>query len=74
MTIKQLKEKIKNLPDDMLVVLPGSDHSYSIGFYTGKETAMHNAHGYYEDDPSLSKKEVMEIHKCTRVKVFSFRY
>ncbi len=29
MNIKNLKDKIKDLPDDMLVVISGSDHSYS---------------------------------------------
>jgi hypothetical protein len=28
LTIKKLKELIKDCPDDMLVVGPGSDHSY----------------------------------------------
>jgi hypothetical protein len=49
MTIKQLKELIKNLPDETPVVRSGSDHNYVYCYHVGKTTAVKEGRELSED-------------------------
>jgi hypothetical protein len=51
MTIKELKEFISDLPDDMIIVRPGTDHEYQLSFIEeGTALVAHNNPDYiYED-------------------------
>lgn len=57
MNIKQLKEIIKDLPDNMKIVMPGSDHNYNVvdaridtALYSGEDRVYTEDFGdeYYE--------------------------
>ena len=38
-TVGELKDFIKNMPDDRIIVTPGFDHSYHLGVEASKEEA-----------------------------------
>lgn len=38
-TIKDLKEAIKDLPDDLPILIPGGDHSYAQANFEAKATS-----------------------------------
>lgn len=38
-TVGELKDFIRNLPDDLLIVTSGSDHSYNLGVVANEEKA-----------------------------------
>ena len=61
MTIKALKELIANLPDNMPVVAPGSDHSYRTVYMATATTAIYSfgllSEDHGGDGPPLEKGE-----------------
>lgn len=66
MNVKQLKEKLEGLPDDVLVVTHGSDHSYNKVRYVG----VCDAEDYRGDLFEYYSDEDMVDERSKKVKVF----
>ena len=67
MNVKQLKSIIEDLPDDMIVVTPGSDHTYNEAgavpdtaqYHRGLYSEYHDDYGI--DEPGATLQEVLVI-------------
>ena len=49
MNVGQLKKKLENLPDNMIVVQPASDHTYSDIWCASKANAIDDGYSLSED-------------------------
>ena len=68
MNIKDLKEMIKDLPDEMQVVVPGSDHSYYKGSAgVAQAEIMYGKNGKHIQDMWEYYDEGNRSYKTTKI-------
>ena len=50
MTVKQLKEQLIGVPDEAVILIPGSDHSYNKASVESTTARFYRMDGFYCED------------------------